>query len=141
DFVTHAIHESGGLGAVTIASQQRPFLLDNHPRVILRGRFLFPAAGLGHPSTAPPDGWLPERCWCSARKPISPACTPQSTGEHDHPMHLIEVERKRELPDSAALRQRLIELGYREAGHLNETDVYYSRPDIDFMETVECLRV
>ncbi|WP_280273414.1 class IV adenylate cyclase [Nocardia wallacei] len=56
-------------------------------------------------------------------------------------MNLIEVERKRELPDSDALRQRLTELGYREAGHLHETDVYYSRPDVNFMETVECLRV
>ncbi|WP_067672986.1 class IV adenylate cyclase [Nocardia miyunensis] len=56
-------------------------------------------------------------------------------------MHLIEVERKRELPDSDTLRQRLAERGYREAWRLDETDVYYSRPDVDFMKTVECLRV
>ncbi|WP_155981526.1 class IV adenylate cyclase [Nocardia sp. BMG111209] len=56
-------------------------------------------------------------------------------------MTLIEVERKRELPDSNSLRDRLAELGYRDIGCLNETDVYYSRPDVDFMETVECLRV
>ncbi|MBF6543373.1 class IV adenylate cyclase [Nocardia brasiliensis] len=56
-------------------------------------------------------------------------------------MHLIEVERKRQLPDPAALRQRLTELGYREAGHLSEVDTYYSRPDVDYMKTVECLRI
>ncbi|MEV4235403.1 MULTISPECIES: class IV adenylate cyclase [unclassified Nocardia] len=56
-------------------------------------------------------------------------------------MHLIEVERKRELPDSDTLFVRLAELGYRQAGQLTEVDTYYSRPDVDYMETVECLRV
>ncbi|WP_454197801.1 class IV adenylate cyclase [Nocardia sp. Marseille-Q1738] len=56
-------------------------------------------------------------------------------------MHLIEVERKRELADPSTLRQRLTELGYREAGHLAEVDTYYSRPDVDYMKTVECLRI
>ncbi|WP_280330776.1 class IV adenylate cyclase [Nocardia wallacei] len=56
-------------------------------------------------------------------------------------MHLIEVERKRELPDASALRERLTQLGYRETGHLTEVDTYYSRPDIDYMKTVECLRI
>ncbi|MEV6429123.1 class IV adenylate cyclase [Nocardia sp. NPDC051463] len=56
-------------------------------------------------------------------------------------MHLIEVERKRQLPDNSSLRQRLTERGYREAGHLTEVDVYYSRPDVDYMKTVECLRI
>lgn len=56
-------------------------------------------------------------------------------------MDLIEVERKRELADSEALRQRLAELGYREISSLTEVDTYSSRPDIDYMETVECLRV
>ncbi|MBF6213186.1 class IV adenylate cyclase [Nocardia puris] len=56
-------------------------------------------------------------------------------------MHLIEVERKRELPDPKPLRRRLAELGYREAGHLTEVDTYYSRPDVDYMKTVECLRI
>ncbi|MFX0578244.1 class IV adenylate cyclase [Nocardia nepalensis] len=56
-------------------------------------------------------------------------------------MHLIEVERKRELPDPRFLRQRLTQLGYREAGHLTEVDTYYSRPDVDYMKTVECLRI
>ncbi|TLF55005.1 class IV adenylate cyclase [Nocardia cyriacigeorgica] len=56
-------------------------------------------------------------------------------------MDLIEVERKRELADSEALRCRLAELGYREISSLTEVDTYYSRPDVDYMETVECLRV
>lgn len=56
-------------------------------------------------------------------------------------MSLIEVERKRELADAAALKARLIEVGYREAGTNVEVDTYYSRPDRDFMATVECLRV
>ncbi|MFQ6227740.1 class IV adenylate cyclase [Nocardia sp. NPDC002869] len=56
-------------------------------------------------------------------------------------MDLIEVERKRELADSEALRRRLAELGYREISSLTEVDTYYSRSDVDYMETVECLRV
>lgn len=56
-------------------------------------------------------------------------------------MDLIEVERKRELADSETLRRRLAELGYREISSLTEVDTYYSRPDVDYMETVECLRV
>lgn len=56
-------------------------------------------------------------------------------------MSVIEVERKRELADATALRARLAEAGYREAGTSVEVDTYYSRPDIDFLATVECLRV
>ncbi|WP_109523697.1 MULTISPECIES: class IV adenylate cyclase [Nocardia] len=54
---------------------------------------------------------------------------------------LFEVERKRELTDTAALLAKLSEMGYRKTGHLNEVDTYFSRPDVDYMETVECLRV
>ena len=56
-------------------------------------------------------------------------------------MNLIEVERKRELSDSEPLRHRLTELGYHKISSLTEIDTCYSRPDIDYMETVECLRV
>ncbi|WP_016697691.1 class IV adenylate cyclase [Actinoalloteichus spitiensis] len=56
-------------------------------------------------------------------------------------MSVIEMERKRELADASALRARLVEAGYREAGTSVEVDTYYSRPDIDFLSTVECLRV
>jgi adenylate cyclase class 2 len=54
---------------------------------------------------------------------------------------VIEVERKRALDDAAALTARLATAGYRQAGTSTEVDTYYSRPDIDFMATVECLRV
>ncbi|WP_282696845.1 class IV adenylate cyclase [Streptomyces sp. CC208A] len=54
----------------------------------------------------------------------------------------IEVERKRELTmPSGELEKRLRDLGYENAGTSTETDVYYSRPDVDYMATVECLRV
>lgn len=56
-------------------------------------------------------------------------------------MALIEVERKRALTDPGALRDRLAAAGYRPAGTAVETDTYYSRADVDFMATVECLRV
>ncbi|MGH4019965.1 MAG: class IV adenylate cyclase [Pseudonocardiaceae bacterium] len=56
-------------------------------------------------------------------------------------MSMIEVERKRELADATALKARLVENGYHEAGTSIEVDAYYSRPDIDFLATVECLRV
>lgn len=56
-------------------------------------------------------------------------------------MSVIEIERKRELADAAALVARLVEAEYRDAGTSVETDIYYSRPDIDFVSTVECLRV
>jgi adenylate cyclase, class 2 len=54
---------------------------------------------------------------------------------------VIEVERKRELADATMLKARLVEAGYRETGTSVEIDTYYSRPDIDFLATVECLRV
>lgn len=56
-------------------------------------------------------------------------------------MSVIEVERKRELADAAALKARLVGADYREAGTSVEVDTYYSRADIDFLVTVECLRV
>lgn len=54
---------------------------------------------------------------------------------------LVEVERKREVSDPAALHGRIADLGYVPAGSAVEMDTYYSRPDVDFMATVECLRV
>jgi adenylate cyclase class 2 len=54
---------------------------------------------------------------------------------------VIEVERKRELDDATLLKARLVDAGYREAGTSVEVDTYYSRPDVDFLVTVECLRV
>ncbi|MGQ0717349.1 MAG: class IV adenylate cyclase [Pseudonocardiales bacterium] len=57
-------------------------------------------------------------------------------------MSVIEVERKRELIDTCtAVEARLAELGYREHGCFVEVDTYYSRPEVDYLDTVECLRV
>ncbi|MBO0804952.1 MAG: class IV adenylate cyclase [Nocardiopsaceae bacterium] len=54
----------------------------------------------------------------------------------------IEVERKRHLPDGPArVVSRLEELGYKASGPATETDTYFSRPDVDYLATVECLRV
>lgn len=56
--------------------------------------------------------------------------------------HPIEVERKRRLDASAGnLTERLTALGFLATDTTTETDTYYSRPDVDFMVTVECLRV
>ncbi|MCP2259841.1 adenylate cyclase, class 2 [Streptoalloteichus tenebrarius] len=56
-------------------------------------------------------------------------------------MSVIEVERKRELADPAGVTARLVAAGYHESGTSVEVDTYYSRPDRDFLATVECLRV
>lgn len=57
-------------------------------------------------------------------------------------MSVIEVERKRELVNTrAAVQARLGELGYRVHGCFVEVDTYYSRPEVDYLDTVECLRV
>lgn len=56
-------------------------------------------------------------------------------------MSVVEVERKRELADGTALTTRLVAAHYREIGTSVEVDTYYSRPDRDFLNTVECLRV
>lgn len=54
----------------------------------------------------------------------------------------IEVERKRRLPDGGGcLAERLLTEGWVASDPVVEVDTYYSRPDVDFMETVECLRV
>ncbi|MFJ5121087.1 class IV adenylate cyclase [Kitasatospora sp. NPDC088548] len=54
----------------------------------------------------------------------------------------IEVERKRELPDGGAgVRPLLAELGCVGSAPVTEIDTYYSRPDVDYLATVECLRV
>ncbi|MGW0579219.1 class IV adenylate cyclase [Streptomyces sp. NPDC002920] len=55
---------------------------------------------------------------------------------------MIEVERKRRLPDGGErLAALLVEMGWQAAEPVTEVDTYYSRPDVDFMQTVECLRV
>ncbi|WP_435111779.1 class IV adenylate cyclase [Nocardiopsis synnemataformans] len=56
-------------------------------------------------------------------------------------MTLVEIERKRALESRKPLERRLVELGFAATGPTVEVDTYYSRPDVDFLETVECLRV
>lgn len=54
----------------------------------------------------------------------------------------IEVERKRHLScGSADLAERIVAAGYCAGGTADETDTYFSRTDVDYLETVECLRV
>ena len=55
---------------------------------------------------------------------------------------LLEIERKRQLTsDIKALIKQLRELGFKPKSSRHEIDTYYSRPDVDFMQTVECLRI
>jgi adenylate cyclase class 2 len=69
------------------------------------------------------------------------ASTQPSTKEDDV-TRPIEVERKRELADGGeALTRALAELGWTARPPVAEVDTYYSHPDVDYMETVECLRV
>ncbi|GAA1467295.1 class IV adenylate cyclase [Nocardiopsis exhalans] len=56
-------------------------------------------------------------------------------------MSLIEIERKRALEGREPLEQRLKQSGFVATGPMVEVDTYYSRPDVDFLVTVECLRV
>jgi len=53
-----------------------------------------------------------------------------------------EIERKRKfLGDLKAFIAQLGSQGFFLASETTEIDTYYSRPDVDFMQTVECLRV
>ena len=53
-----------------------------------------------------------------------------------------EIERKRKfLGDLEEFIAQLGSQGFFLAGETTEIDTYYSRPDVNFMQTVECLRV
>lgn len=53
-----------------------------------------------------------------------------------------EIERKRKFVGNLeVLIARLGSQGFSLTDETTEIDIYYSRPDIDFMQTVECLRV
>jgi adenylate cyclase class 2 len=55
---------------------------------------------------------------------------------------LYEVEVKRKLESNKDdLIATLLSNGYTEGDIAVEVDDYYSRPDVDYMETVECLRI
>ena len=55
---------------------------------------------------------------------------------------LLEIERKRQLTGNIEeLIGRLQDIGFKLQSDFHEIDTYYSRPDVDFMQTVECLRI
>ena len=55
---------------------------------------------------------------------------------------LLEIERKRQLTgDAKGLIKQLESIGFELQSSRREIDTYYSRPDVDFMQTVECLRI
>ena len=55
---------------------------------------------------------------------------------------LLEIERKRQLTgDAKELIKQLQDLGFKPKSSRHEIDTYYSRPDVDFIQTVECLRI
>lgn len=55
---------------------------------------------------------------------------------------LLEIERKRQLTgDAKELIKQLQDLGFELQSNLREIDTYYSRSDVDFIQTVECLRI
>lgn len=54
---------------------------------------------------------------------------------------MIEVERKRILKNRELLTEKLLALGFVATDASTEVDIYYSRPDVDYIETIECLRI
>ena len=61
---------------------------------------------------------------------------------HQMTKKLLEIERKRQLTGNIEeLIGQLQNIGFELKSNLHEIDAYYSRPDVDFMQTVECLRI
>ena len=55
---------------------------------------------------------------------------------------LLEIEHKRRLTSNIEdFIKKLEKFGFELQSNLREIDTYYSRPDVDFMKTVECLRI
>lgn len=54
---------------------------------------------------------------------------------------MIEHEKKYYANNTSSLLKTLKDLGFTKIGTKKQKDTYYSRPDIDFMQTVECLRI
>ena len=54
---------------------------------------------------------------------------------------MIEYEKKYHLRDKDALVAKLEELGFEQANQSSQKDVYYTRADVDYMKTKECLRI
>ncbi len=54
---------------------------------------------------------------------------------------MIEHEKKFRVTNVSSLVKEIRKLGFKGGGTTNQKDTYYSRPDIDFMITKECLRI
>lgn len=55
---------------------------------------------------------------------------------------LLEIEHKRRLTSNIEdFIKKLEKFGFELQSKLSEIDTYYSQPDVDFMQTVECLRI
>ena len=61
---------------------------------------------------------------------------------HQITKKLLGIKRKRQLTGNIEeLIGRLQDIGFKLQSDFHEIDTYYSRPDVDFMQTVECLRI
>ena len=61
---------------------------------------------------------------------------------NNHMNMSYEIERKRQLTGNAEdTIKQLQKLGFELQSSDHEIDTYYYRPDVDFMQTVECLRI
>ncbi len=54
---------------------------------------------------------------------------------------MIEHEKKYSIRLTGKLRQKILDFGFFEKGDSHQRDTYYSRKDVDFMKTKECLRI
>lgn len=54
---------------------------------------------------------------------------------------MIEHEKKFSIASLDEMPALLSSLGYKKSGSSYQKDVYFSRPDVDFMKTRECLRI
>ncbi len=53
----------------------------------------------------------------------------------------VEVKYQLDSDSKKLLDEYLVKSGYQKLKQATETDTYYSRPDVDFIETKECLRI
>ena len=61
---------------------------------------------------------------------------------HQMTKKLLEIEHKRHLTSNIEdFIKKLEKFGFELQSKLSEIDTYYSRPDVDFMQTVECVRI
>lgn len=54
---------------------------------------------------------------------------------------MIEHEQKYRISKLSRVQARALAIGFKEVSMIHQKDTYYSRADVDFMQTKECLRV